>query len=275
MTPLDRRRPRPMPTGRVRFRPAAPQTEVMDVQPPPGRFDPIAMRFPRPDAGAGVVHVGAHTGEELELYIASGFRKILLVEANPAVIPRLSMHARFWRAWLDRLTYQWGVTAPDIRVLHAAASDEAGIRPFFVSPFPVLSSLLEPLTGAFGTPTARLVPSARVDDLVAQVGWAHADVGLVVIDAQGAEMVVLRGAAETLRNAHGVVAEVNFHVRYRHQAPPHTVIGHLTGLGFTRAEVIDRDDTVGRVTVLFERDPAATPPPEEIPAPEETPAPTQ
>jgi len=41
-------------------------------------------------AGRGVVHVGAHQGEEVESYFEHGFQQILLIEANPD-----------WCRWLE------------------------------------------------------------------------------------------------------------------------------------------------------------------------------
>ena len=40
-------------------------------------------------AAHGVVHVGAHEGQELPVYRGMGFPWILLVEAHPAIFARL------------------------------------------------------------------------------------------------------------------------------------------------------------------------------------------
>ncbi len=37
----------------------------------------------------GVIHIGAHDGDEVEMYVAMGFKRILLIEAHPAIYTRL------------------------------------------------------------------------------------------------------------------------------------------------------------------------------------------
>ena len=41
-------------------------------------------------APRGVIHVGAHEGEEVQGYLKAGYRRILLVEANPDLARKLN-----------------------------------------------------------------------------------------------------------------------------------------------------------------------------------------
>jgi len=63
-------------------------------------------------ARKGVMHVGAHLGEEVSNYKMAGFQNIVLVEANPELVTELQ--AKFAK---DK----------DVQILHFAACDRSGI----------------------------------------------------------------------------------------------------------------------------------------------------
>ena len=49
----------------------------------------------------GVVHVGAHKGEEINLYRSIGIKKILLYEANPELIRFLNYKKTFFNLFFN------------------------------------------------------------------------------------------------------------------------------------------------------------------------------
>lgn len=240
--------------GRLRFRPMLPRTEVLDVQPIPSEMALLrrVMQTVPSRRGAGVVHVGAHVGEEIELYLVSGFRRILLIEANPTVMPRLLQHAYFWTAWISELGKAWKVKiVPEIRVLHAAAADVTGMSSFNISQYSVLSSLLAPSMPEMGAVKIVRVPTFRLDDAVERVGWTPDDIDLIVSDAQGADLSVLKGAPALLQSACMVISEVNSHTRYVGQCQPIQVRAFLEANGFGQSEVVERDPSAWRTTIAF------------------------
>jgi hypothetical protein len=50
--------------------------------------------FARATRPQRVIHVGAHDGQEVDAYLACGFRKILLIEANPELAAGLRKRFR-------------------------------------------------------------------------------------------------------------------------------------------------------------------------------------
>ena len=115
----------------------------------------------------GVVHVGAHTGQEVPLYRAAGFARIVLVEPNPYLAAQLR-----------------GMDG--VEVVEAACASAAGTRTLHITERDKLSSLYRPLTrpvvAAVGVRAYRLAD--LIDDTV----------NVAVIDVQGAELEVVSGA---------------------------------------------------------------------------------
>ena len=243
--------------GRLRFRPTSPRTTVLDVQPTPNDVALLRQVVKNccSPGGAGVIHVGAHVGEELEQYIASGFKRILLIEANPIVIPRLIQHVDFWRSWISELCQVWGISqVPEIRILHVAAAKTSGMAAFYLSQYPVLSSLLRPST-PWLTNTAQVVrvPALSIDDAVEKVRWASKNIDLIVTDAQGADLSVLKGAPLVLQTAQMVIVEVYTRSRYLGQCEPIQVRMFLEANGFWQSRVVESDPGLARAVVAFYR----------------------
>jgi FkbM family methyltransferase len=196
--------------------PAVSGASTLDVTPVPPRSRAFA-RF-LADHGVpprGVVHVGAHFGEELETYLAYGFERILYVEANPAVFARLAQHVAFWNQWLEVVEERFGLARrPRITAVNCAAAERGGHAALHVAEQDPLSSILVPID-----PSIRLrghveVEQRTVDDLVAAAGWPLSSISMLSVDAQGAEHLVLEGAAGLLRHIDLAIIEVNYRLRY-------------------------------------------------------------
>jgi len=93
---------------------------------------------------------------------------------------------------------------PNVRAVKAAVSDRRGTADLLVAP---LRNSGHNTLGRFGYGTtaerSERVPTERLDDLVRTAGFDRVDV--IKMDVEGAEMLALRGAAETLRRFHPVL----------------------------------------------------------------------
>ncbi|MEV4672168.1 FkbM family methyltransferase [Actinomadura sp. NPDC049382] len=121
-----------------------------------------------------LIHVGAHHGEELPFYQAAGFAQdqVTLVEPNPAA------------ASLLRTSF------PRARVVECACSDEPGDAVLHVMHRTNVSTLVTPDRRDRVTRTVRV----KVRVLAEIQAETPAPPNVVVIDAQGLELAVLRGA---------------------------------------------------------------------------------
>ncbi len=172
----------------------------------------------------GVVHVGAHQGEEFAAYTRHGIRRIVAVEANPR-----------WAAFLRE-------RSPDIDVIEAAVSDRDGQAELLIhtsrSGSEEPASLL-PL-GEFGdivpslrTDRSETVRAVRLDTLYADGELAGCD--FLNIDIQGAELQALQGAELFLREACAVLTETNVIEMYAGGATEAEIDSFLTARGFSLA----------------------------------------
>jgi FkbM family methyltransferase len=172
----------------------------------------------------GVVHVGAHEGQELPVYLAMGFGRVLLVEANPAVFARLASAVG---------------AAPGVELAAYALCDREGTVDLRVTSFDQSSSLLALKRHREVYPEIEesevvAVPARTLDGLLEERG-AAADFNLLVLDVQGAELLVLQGAERTLAGLDAVVSEINFEELYEGCALAGELDAFLAARGFARA----------------------------------------
>lgn len=143
----------------------------------------------------GVCHVGAHEGQEVELYRQLGFSNIILVEADPALA--------------EKLKRQYGHTQ-DVVIFPFAVGAERGVIPFHrVLRDQQYNSLLEPIN--LGNVQKFEVPIYPLSEWLT----SSSSVNVLVIDTQGSELQVLEGA--DLRSIEMIVIEVGTKAKYEGQ----------------------------------------------------------
>ncbi|KAB2966167.1 MAG: FkbM family methyltransferase [Thermoanaerobaculia bacterium] len=172
----------------------------------------------------GVIHVGAHEGQELPVYREMGFARALLIEANPAVFARLESAVG---------------GAAGVELVSCAICDREGTVELRVTSFDQSSSLLalkhhREVYPDIVESEVLAVPARRLDNLISERTEADADFNLLVLDVQGAELLVLRGAERVLAGLDAVVAEINFEELYEGCALADELDGFLAARGFER-----------------------------------------
>lgn len=148
----------------------------------------------------GVIHVGAHLGQEAPIYVAAGFHRQVWCEPTPEVFQRL-------RANLPQ--------SPTIHAFNVACGSENTQAPMFVlaNYDGGANSLLAPKTHLEHYPQFPVdgtipVEVCRLDDLLAREGLNVADYNLLCMDTQGFELHVLRGAPRVVEGVEAIMAEV-------------------------------------------------------------------
>ena len=169
----------------------------------------------------GVLHVGAHDGEEARFYHGQGWGPVIWVEMLPEKVARL--RARF----------------PDTRrdlVVEAACWDEDGkLVPLHRASNAQSSSLLEPrehLTEHPGVSFAAdgWLTTRRLDSVLP----GEVDFDLISIDSQGAELHVLRGLGSWLDRVRWAYLEINTKLLYEGAALLPEIDAFMGERGFVR-----------------------------------------
>ena len=171
---------------------------------------PVFQHFDRALEGVerrGVVHVGAHKGQEVGVYLECGFELVVLVEPNPAHtedLARLEQH-------------------PEVRVVHSAVG--SGERAVLQIPkFSEQASLLSGME-IHSTVEVPVVPMRAV-----QPGC-----NVAVLDVQGCELDCLRTAE--LSKLDAVVVEMDNSTRYDGAGSPEQIRTLLASSGMELGSV--------------------------------------
>jgi FkbM family methyltransferase len=175
-------------------------------------------------APRGIIHVGAHDGEEAASYLALGFARVLLIEPQPALAAGLAARFR---------------DEPRVAVAARAIADADGSVDLHLTSSTVSSSILPIKRHAEIFPeiseTGRIrVPAQTLDGLLAERQYAADDFNIAVIDIQGAELLALRGAEAALARLDALLIEVNFAELYENSAQIEDIDDHLMARGFAR-----------------------------------------
>jgi putative glycosyltransferase len=180
----------------------------------------------------GVIHVGAHQGQEVEAYLAHGCQHIELIEPNPEACRIL--RARFGSRPEVHIIEAAALDEPGVATLHLHTSRSGSTEPASVLPLKRFKEIVPTLK----TPRGIEVNGDRLDSLLDRFGVNGFDFQLLNIDVQGAELRVLRGAERTLAQVDAVLVEVQVVDLYDGAASEEELDKFLTNRGFKRVDVI-------------------------------------
>jgi FkbM family methyltransferase len=157
------------------------------------------------DPGDQVWDVGANIGHMTGLLaIRSGpTGTVQAFEPHPDILPQLQANIDSWKSRRDLAA---------IRLHPVALSDRAGSATLFDAPDTSVNCGLGSLMAHEGQSRTFTVPTARLDDLL-----GNERIDLLKLDVEGAEIRVLEGARETLRQKR--IRDVLFEDHIGHRSP--------------------------------------------------------
>ena len=152
-----------------------------------------------------LVHVGAHLAQERHEYESCGYRKILWIEGSQQVHERLVTIVENHAGPAEHHTR--------CALLADRDGDEMELRTFgndgmSSSIFSPTEELLRRWPNVTETGEVETILSSKLDTLLSGTEFANRT-DVLVIDTQGAELLILQGGAETLASAKAVIAEVS------------------------------------------------------------------
>lgn len=173
----------------------------------------------------GIIHIGAREAEELEYYLDHKVNDILWIEADPTAEAALQNAIK---------------KHPGSKIGMVAIADQTGtITLHRTSNTGHSSSILKLKNHLQYYPyiqetDAFEVQSYKLDDyLTAEQKQQY---NILVMDIQGAELIALKGATETLKNVDAIIAEVNFDELYENCVLMPELDSYLQQHGFVRVD---------------------------------------
>jgi FkbM family methyltransferase len=176
----------------------------------------------------GVIHIGAHEGNEITLYHQLGIKHILFIEANPKVYQKLYANVGKY---------------PHVKTVNCAISDHNGIVELHVTSMDQSSSILPLKKHREIYPTIKETEKIPVvcktlDTLLKEINIPAGTYNLINMDIQGAELLALKGAIHTLPHIEAINTEVNFIELYEGCSLIHQIDSFLGSFGFKRVKTL-------------------------------------
>jgi hypothetical protein len=183
----------------------------------------------------GVIHIGAHHGEEIQEYITNGIQNLVFFEPISESLKILE----------ENLSYH--ADKSNILIFPYALGNEEKEVEMFVSNFDgMCSSVLKPKVVLQQYPKITFdqketVKMVRLDD--AEIEFANYN--LLNMDVQGYELEVLKGSEKVLNNIDYVYTEINREEVYENAPHVNDLDEFLISYGFVRVETDWSGDTWG------------------------------
>lgn len=155
----------------------------------------------------GVLHVGANTGQEAEVYYANGVQRTIWIEADPAVFYQLERNLEKYPNALAFEAACWYVDGAPMELNVTDNNSES-------------SSLLPMGTHSIVHPSVKVVKhepvfTKRLDTLFEENELYIEHYDFLNLDIQGAEIFALKGMGQLLPKVKYIYSEVNYKELYK------------------------------------------------------------
>ena len=193
----------------------------------------------------GIIHVGAHRGEEVNEYEDLGAKKVIWVEANPDVFEEMRVNLENSDAALESCAFQYAASNVDHETVdfHLYYGPDAQ----YMRGNKGCSSLLK-TSGRFSSwyKGTIQVETITLDTLLQENDFKYSDFEYLNMDVQGAEILVLHGADELLKTVKYVSTEATWNnPDYIDNAEYSVLKSLLESKGFAQVEIYQHDSNWG------------------------------
>ena len=200
----------------------------------------------------GVIHVGAHRGEEINEYGDLGAKTVIWVEANPEVFDEMCIMLTNAEANIDSHAFQYAASTED----HGTAEFNRYYGPDagHLVGNKGCSSLLK-AEGRFEEwyKDTIEVETITIDTLLEEEGFNVEDFQLLNMDVQGAELMVLKGSKKVLDNVKWITTEATWEdPDYIDNVMYDELKSFLESKGFVETQIIPHAENWGDVLFVKE-----------------------
>lgn len=182
----------------------------------------------------GVLHIGAHHGEEVGDYVSKGIKNLIFFEPLSASLKVLEDNLGPYANDADIQIFPFALGNEETEV-EMYVSDHEGMCSSVLKP----KIVLEQYPGIH-FPAKEKVKMIRLDDCEIE-----SECNLINIDVQGYELEVLKGASKTLEKVDYVYTEINRAEVYENAPHVDELDAFLAPYGFKRVETDWSGDTWG------------------------------
>lgn len=170
----------------------------------------------------GVIHIGAHYGQEHSMYIQKGITNVMYFEPLEKNFEVLKMNVKN-----DSLCYKMALGNENKKIKMFVESANNGMS----------SSILEPKDHLIQYPHIVFNHQEEVDmRKLDDIEFDRLNYNMINIDVQGYELEVFKGAKETLNHVDYIIAEINKVHLYENGALLDELIQFLSPYGFELVE---------------------------------------
>jgi FkbM family methyltransferase len=200
----------------------------------------------------GVIHVGAHRGEEIHQYEDLGVKQVIWVEPNPEIFKEMEVFLNDASASVESSAFEYAASNSDHEEVdfHLYYGPDAG----WLVGNKGCSSLLK-AKGRFESwhKETIKVETITIDTLIEENEYTISDFQLLNLDVQGAELMALEGASNTLDNVNYISTEATWdNPDYIGNVMYDELKAFLESKGFREEEIINHGPDWG--DALFVRD---------------------
>lgn len=172
----------------------------------------------------GVIHVGGHLGQELSIYKYLSLKYINFFEPQPELYLKLQ---KYCSGSKNVKCYPFGLGAKETYLPMHVETDESPNQSASASFLPPKEHLIDYKYVSFKSDPSTCFQIKTLDSF----GLTHCD--LLVIDVQGYEMEVLKGASTTLESVNYVICEFWQNEAYESVPSKEEIISYLEDKDFT------------------------------------------
>ena len=191
---------------------------------------------------SGVLHIGAHHGEEIDDYVRKGLKNLVFFEPLSESLEILENNLSKYANDTNIIIFPYALGNEDKEV-EMFVSDHDGMCSSVLKPKIVLKQY-----PGIKFPKKETVKMIRLDD--AEIDFEY---NMMNIDVQGYELEVLKGAFETLNKIDYVYTEINRAEVYENAPHVDELDAFLSQYGFVRVETDWSGDTWGDAFYIKEK----------------------
>lgn len=188
----------------------------------------------------GVIQVGAHWAEEHDIYLEMGVSKMVYIEPCQEAYDKMVTKFNAKPEFIITDKYKMAVTNTGVSIYKVACGDTDGEMEMFVSHNNQgqSNSLLKPLLHLQQHPEVKFTDKEIVEvrklDNIEILGKDNYNI--LVLDCQGFEGNILKGATETLKSIELIYTECNNGQTYEGNMEIEEMDAFLKSFGFERVE---------------------------------------